>query len=297
MYIKLIKQLTKSMKQIVKFTKMHGAGNDYIYVNTLLYPIPDPAAASIAWSKPHFGIGSDGLILIGAPTRPDADFSMRIFNNDGSEAMMCGNGTRCVAKYLHDKGMTSKNPIRLETLSGIKVLQLHLNDKNLVETVTVDMGEPVLREPQQFGDQDGQAQDYALTVDDRTFHGTFVSMGNPHFVIFLDEDVEQFPLEHYGPLLEHHPIFPQRCNIEFVSIPSPNGPLRMRVWERGSGITLACGTGACATAVAAHLTGRASRYSNIQMDGGTLHIEWNKTDHHILMTGPAAISFEGEITL
>ena len=285
------------MKQIVKFTKMHGAGNDYIYVNTLLYPIPDPAAASIAWSKPHFGIGSDGLILIGAPTRPDADFSMRIFNNDGSEAMMCGNGTRCVAKYLHDKGMTSKNPIRLETLSGIKVLQLHLNDKNLVETVTVDMGEPVLREPQQFGDQDGEAQDYALTVDDRTFYGTFVSMGNPHFVIFLDEDVEQFPLEHYGPLLEHHPIFPQRCNIEFVSIPSANGPLRMRVWERGSGITLACGTGACATAVAAHLTGRASRYSNIQMDGGTLHIEWNKTDHHILMTGPAAISFEGEITL
>ena len=297
MYIKSIKQLTKSMKQIVKFTKMHGAGNDYIYVNTLLYPIPDPAAASIAWSKPHFGIGSDGLILIGAPTRPDADFSMRIFNNDGSEAMMCGNGTRCVAKYLHDKGMTSKNPIRLETLSGIKVLQLHLNDKNLVETVTVDMGEPALREPQQFGDQDGQAQDYALTVDDRTFYGTFVSMGNPHFVIFLDEDVEQFPLEHYGPILEHHPIFPQRCNIEFVSIPSPNGPLRMRVWERGSGITLACGTGACATAVAAHLTGRASRYSNIQMDGGTLHIEWNKTDHHILMTGPAAISFEGEITL
>jgi diaminopimelate epimerase len=285
------------MKQVVKFTKMHGAGNDYIYVNTLLYHIPDPAAASIAWSKPHFGIGSDGLILIGASTRPDADFSMRIFNNDGSEAMMCGNGTRCVAKYLHDKGMTSKNPIRLETLSGIKVLQLHLNDKNLVETVTVDMGEPVLREPQQFGDQDGEAQDYALTVDDRTFYGTFVSMGNPHFVIFLDEDVEQFPLEHYGPLLEHHPIFPQRCNIEFVSIPSANGPLRMRVWERGSGITLACGTGACATAVAAHLTGRAGRQSNIQMDGGTLHIEWNKTDHHILMTGPAAISFEGEITL
>ena len=285
------------MKQVIKFTKMHGAGNDYIYVNTLLYNIPDPAAASIAWSKPHFGIGSDGLILIGAPTRPDADFSMRIFNNDGSEAMMCGNGTRCVAKYLHDKGMTNKNPIRLETLSGIKVLQLHLNGENKVETVTVDMGEPVLREPQQFGDQDGQAQDYALTVDDRTFYGTFVSMGNPHFVIFLDEDVEQFPLEHYGPLLEHHPIFPQRCNIEFVSIPSPNGALRMRVWERGSGITLACGTGACATAVAAHLTGRSSRHSNIQMDGGTLHIEWNKTDHHILMTGPAAISFEGEITL
>ena len=285
------------MKRTIKFTKMHGAGNDYIYVNTLLYKIPDPAAASIAWSKPHFGIGSDGLILIGAPTRPDADFSMRIFNNDGSEAMMCGNGTRCVAKFLHDKGMTRKNPIRLETLSGIKVLQLHLDKENKVSAVTVDMGEPILKEPQQFGDQDGQAQDYAINVDDRTFYGTFVSMGNPHFVIFLDEDVEQFPLEHYGPLLEHHPIFPQRCNIEFVSALTPHGVLRMRVWERGSGITLACGTGACATAVAAHLTGRATRLSDIKMDGGTLHIEWNEADNHILMTGPAAISFEGEITL
>ena len=285
------------MKRIIKFTKMHGAGNDYIYVNTLLYNIPDPAAASIAWSKPHFGIGSDGLILIGAPTRPDADFSMRIFNNDGSEAMMCGNGTRCVAKFLHDKGMTRKNPIRLETLSGIKVLQLHLDKENKVSAVTVDMGEPILKEPLQFGDQDGKAQDYAINVDDRTFNGTFVSMGNPHFVIFLDEDVEQFPLEHYGPLLEHHPIFPQRCNIEFVSALTPHGVLRMRVWERGSGITLACGTGACATAVAAHLTGRATRRSDIKMDGGTLHIEWNEADNHILMTGPAAISFEGEITL
>lgn len=285
------------MKQVIRFTKMHGAGNDYIYVNTLLYSIPDPAAASIAWSKPHFGIGSDGLILIGAPTRPDADFSMRIFNNDGSEAMMCGNGTRCVAKFLHDKGMTRKNPIRLETLSGVKVLQLHLDKENKVSAVTVDMGEPILKEPLQFGDQDGEAQDYAINVDDRTFSGTFVSMGNPHFVIFLDEDVEQFPLERYGPLLEHHPIFPQRCNIEFVSALTPHGVLRMRVWERGSGITLACGTGACATAVAAHLTGRARRHSNIQMDGGTLHIEWNEADNHILMTGPAAISFEGEITL
>lgn len=284
------------MKQTIRFTKMHGAGNDYIYVNTLLYNIPDPAAASIQWSKPHFGIGSDGLILIGAPTRPDADFSMRIFNNDGSEAMMCGNGTRCVAKFLHDKGMTDKNPIRLETLSGIKVLQLHLDEADKVEAVTVDMGEPVLKEPRQFGVLGGEAQDYAITVDGRSFSGTFVSMGNPHFVIFLDEDVEQFPLEHYGPLLEHHPVFPQRCNIEFAQV-LEDGVIRMRVWERGSGITLACGTGACATAVAAHLTGRATRQSDIRMDGGTLHIEWSETDNHILMTGPAAISFEGEIML
>ncbi len=289
------------MKKTIPFTKMHGAGNDYIYVNTLLYNIPDPSAAAIKWSRPHFGIGSDGLILIGAATRPDADFSMRIFNNDGSEAMMCGNGTRCVAKFLHDKGVTKKNPIRLQTLSGIKVLQLHLDAEDKVESVTVDMGTPILQEPQQFAENGGSARDYAVTVDDRTFQGTFVSMGNPHFVIFLNEDVEQFPLSHYGPLLEHHPLFPQRCNIEFVSPltspPSGVGGLRMRVWERGSGITLACGTGACATAVAAHITGRASRQSNIQMDGGTLHIEWNATDNHILMTGPAAISFEGEIVL
>ena len=284
------------MKKTIPFTKMHGAGNDYIYVNTLLYNIPDPSAAAIKWSRPHFGIGSDGLILIGATTRPDADFSMRIFNNDGSEAMMCGNGTRCVAKFLHDKGVTKKNPIRLQTLSGIKVLQLHLDAEDKVESVTVDMGTPILQEPQQFADNGGSARDYAVTVEDRTFQGTFVSMGNPHFVIFLNEDVEQFPLSHYGPLLEHHPLFPQRCNIEFAQI--INGDtFRMRVWERGSGITLACGTGACATAVAAHITGRASRQSNIQMDGGTLHIEWNATDNHILMTGPAAISFEGEIVL
>ena len=286
------------MKKSIHFTKMHGAGNDYIYVNTLLYNIPDPAAASIQWSKPHFGIGSDGLILIGAATCPDADFSMRIFNNDGSEAMMCGNGTRCVAKYLHDKGMTDKNPIRLQTLAGVKVLTLHLNADDKVEAVTVDMGEPVLIDPKQFTQGNGSATDFEVTVDDRTFRGTFVSMGNPHFVIFLPdgEDVETFSLDHYGPLLEHHPAFPQRCNIEFAQAIDEN-TFRMRVWERGSGITLACGTGACATAVAAHLTGRAGRQSDIKMDGGTLHILWNDADNHILMTGPAAIAFEGEVTL
>lgn len=281
--------------QTVKFTKMHGAGNDYIYVNTLLYNIPDPAKASIEWSKPHFGIGSDGLILIGEATEPDADFSMRIFNNDGSEAMMCGNGTRCVAKFLHDKGMTDKNPIRLQTLSGIKVLNLHLNKEDKVEAVTVDMGEPILKNPAQFGVHGGQATNWELTVKGQQFVGTFVSMGNPHFVIFID-DVENFDLNTFGPLLEHHEIFPQRCNIEFATI-REDGSIRMRVWERGSGITLACGTGACATAVAAKLTGRRDNTSDIQMDGGLLHIEWDETTSHIMMTGPAAISFEGEIAL
>lgn len=283
------------MTQKIHFTKMHGAGNDYIYVNTLLYNIPDPSAASIAWSRPHFGIGSDGLILIGRATRNDADFSMRIFNNDGSEAMMCGNGTRCVAKFLHDKGLTKKNPIRLETLSGIKVLNLHLDDDDRVETVTVDMGEPKLKEPGQFGVHNGEAMNWELTVAGHQSCGTFVSMGNPHFVVFTD-DVEHLDIEKYGPLLEHHEVFPQRCNIEFATIKA-DGTIRMRVWERGSGITLACGTGACATAVAAHLTGRRPRQSDIEMDGGTLSIEWKADDNHIMMTGPAAISFEGVIDL
>lgn len=278
----------------IHFTKMHGAGNDYIYVNTLLYNIPDPAAASVRWSRPHFGVGSDGLILIGAATVPDADFSMRIFNNDGSEAMMCGNGTRCVAKYLHDKGLTPKNPIRLQTLSGVKVLQLHCDASGKVETVTVDMGEPSLQEPSQFGVHGGKAAEWELTVGGRQFVGTFVSMGNPHFVIFVD-DVEHLDICQYGPQLERHEIFPQRCNIEFAQVMA-DGSVRMRVWERGSGVTLACGTGACATAVAASVTGRRPRESRIVMDGGALDILWNDANH-IMMTGPAAISFEGEIEL
>lgn len=293
---KVITTQTRGMKQTIKFTKMHGAGNDYIYVNTLLYNIPDPAKASIEWSRYHFGVGSDGLIMIGKATEPGADFSMRIFNNDGSEAMMCGNGTRCVAKYLHDKHLTDKNPIRLQTLSGIKVLNLHLNDSDEVETVTVDMGAPVLKQPAQFGVKGGRATDYELTVLGRAFTGTFVSMGNPHFVIFLDEDVEKFDVEKYGRELENHEVFPQRCNIEFAQVLA-DGTVRMRVWERGSGITLACGTGACATAVAAKLTGRRDRESDIRMDGGTLNILWDKDSDHIMMTGPAAISFEGEIAL
>lgn len=281
------------MASMIPFTKMHGAGNDYIYVNTLLYNIDDPATASIEWSKPHFGIGSDGLVLIGKPSTPDADFSMRIFNNDGSEAMMCGNASRCIGKYLHDKKITDKNPILLETLSGIKVLNLHVDDNDEVDSVTVDMLEPVLKNPKQFGVHGGEAKDWELTVAGRQFVGTFVSMGNPHFVCFIN-DVEHFDIYKYGPLLEHHDVFPQRCNIEFAEV-LEDGTIRMRVWERGSGVTLACGTGACATAVAAKLTGRRGAQSNIKMDGGTLSIEWSEADNHIYMTGPAAISFEGEI--
>ena len=277
---------------------MHGAGNDYIYVNTMKYDIPDPSATAIAWSRPHFGIGSDGLILIGRSSTPDADFSMRIFNNDGSEAMMCGNGTRCVAKYLHDKGLTDKNPIRLETLSGIKVLNLHLDKEGRVETVTVDMGAPILEDENLYNPVLGKNLSTPLPCREGQGGGSsiFVSMGNPHFVIFTDEDVEKLPIEVYGPQLEHHPAFPQRCNIEFAQLRA-DGTVRMRVWERGSGITLACGTGACATAVAAAITGRTGRRCTIEMDGGVLQIEWDETTNHVLKTGPAAIVFEGTINL
>ena len=272
----------------MKFTKMHGAGNDYIYVYTPECPIENPAEVSVALSRPHFGIGSDGLILIGKSDV--ADFSMHIYNNDGSEAMMCGNGTRCVGKYVYDHQLTDKTTVTLETLSGIKTIQLQLGEDGKVSSATVDMGEPRTEVPSQFLIAN------SVVVRNNLFNvggyeGTFVSMGNPHFVIFVPE-VMDVDLLVVGKKLEFDPAFPERCNIEFVTR-RPDGTLRMRVWERGSGITLACGTGACATAVAAALTGHAGRISDIEMDGGTLHIEW-RDDNHIYMTGPAVTVFEGE---
>jgi diaminopimelate epimerase len=262
----------------IPFTKMHGCGNDYIYINVAQYPVDDPVQAAIRWSDRHKGIGSDGLVLIDKSPIPEADFSMRIFNADGSEAMMCGNASRCIGKYLYERGLTTKTEIRLLTLSGIKILLLHVN-KGIVESVTVDMGEPILENATQFIASRGLDK------------GTFVSMGNPHYVIFTD-DVDQ--VGETGRILEQHPAFPQRCNIEFARIEA-DGSIRTRVWERGSGITQACGTGACATAVAAALTSRASRKTNIIMDGGTLSIEWRESDNHIYKTGPAAFVFDGEI--
>lgn len=266
------------MTEKVRFTKMHGCGNDYIYVNMIENDIADPQAAAIAWSDRHQGIGSDGLVLIDKSPVPEADFSMRIFNADGSEAMMCGNASRCIGKYLYERGLTDKTVIRLLTLSGIKTLQLHIIN-NKVDTVTVDMGEPALSDETQF-------------IESRNpGHGTFVSMGNPHYVIFTEE-VDQ--VGEKGRMMEHHLAFPQRCNIEFAHVEA-DGSIRTRVWERGSGITQACGTGACATAVAAVLTGRAKGTSRIVMDGGTLSIEWRKEDHHVYMTGPATFVFDGEL--
>ena len=284
------------MARSVKFTKMHGAGNDYIYVDTQKYDIPDPSKASIAWSKYHTGIGSDGLVLIGKPyDGVDADFSMRIFNADGSEAMMCGNASRCIGKYLYEKRLTDKTSIRLQTLSGVKTLRLHLAGGNsapaTVESVTVDMLAPVFHTPKQYDETCGDE----LTADFRTFRGTFVSMGNPHFVCFVD-DVMSLDVARYGSIMERDAAFPERCNIEFAQV-FADGSIRTRVWERGSGITMACGTGACATAVAASVTSRATRQSDIVMDGGILHIDWSEQDGHVYMTGPAEFVFEGEIEL
>ena len=287
----------------IPFTKMHGCGNDYIYVNTMQYDIPDPAAASIKWSNRYKGIGSDGLVLIGKSTVPEADYTMRIFNADGSEAMMCGNASRCIGKYLYEKTHPWPFPvkegngyketeIRLLTLSGIKILYLHIvND--IVESVTVDMGEPIFEDENLFNPNIAKSLSTPLHHREGQGESLFVSMGNPHYVIFTD-NVDQ--VGETGRVLEHHPAFPQRCNIEFARIEA-DGSIRTRVWERGSGITQACGTGACATAVAAALTGRAGRTSQIVMDGGTLTIEWRESDNHVYMTGPAEFVFDGEITL
>jgi len=270
---------------------MHGAGNDYIYVNTLLYDIPSPSATSIKWSAFHTGIGSDGLILIGKPSvMSGADFSMRIFNADGSEAMMCGNGSRCVGKYLYEKGLTDKTEIKLETLSGVKILMLKVNNGK-VENVTVDMLEPRLSCSEQFDAAVGNELKAGL----RSFRGTFVSMGNPHYVIFTD-DVEDLDIAKYGSLLERDKAFPQRCNIEFAQLTGKD-EIRTRVWERGSGITMACGTGACATAVAAFVTGRALRSSKIKMDGGTLDVTLDEMSNHVFLSGPSAFVYEGDIEL
>lgn len=282
------------MKRTIEFTKMHGAGNDYIYVNTLAYPLKHPEKLSVTWSDRHKGIGGDGLVLIGASDV--ADFSMRIFNNDGSEARMCGNASRCIGKYLHDNGLTNSLDIRLATLSGIKVLHLSLGADGLVEQVTVDMGEPQLAVPSQLASPDGSMREGVVaSTDGKRYVGTFVSMGNPHFVIFTD-DVENIDLEKVGPTLEFASLFPERCNIEFAEVKS-DGSIRMRVWERGSGITMACGTGACATAVAASLTDRRPRKCVVAMDGGELTIEWREEDGHVYMTGPATKVFDGRITI
>lgn len=274
----------------IPFTKMHGLGNDYIYVNAMEYPVAHPADRAVEWSDRHKGIGSDGLVLIGGSKV--ADFSMRIFNADGTEAMMCGNASRCIGKYVYEKGLTSRTDITLETLSGIKHLRLHVAN-GTVETVTVDMGTPLLANKEQVATEDGALDGTCFDVMGSRVGGTYVCMGNPHLVLFTD-GVESLPIESIGPALERHPLFPQRVNVEFAETVAPD-TIRMRVWERGSGVTQACGTGACATAVAAMLSGRTGRSARILMDGGELQIEWREADGRVYMTGPAATAFEGVI--
>ena len=283
---------------VVKFTKMHGCGNDYIYVYEPHLPMFNPVDAAIRWSRFHTGIGSDGLILIGKSDV--ADFSMRIFNSDGSEAMMCGNGIRCVGKFVRDFHLTEASTVTVATRSGVKTLRLFENEQGEVTSAEVDMGAPVMENVAQLNTPTGGLLRGQLPAADSslpTCVGTFVSMGNPHFVMFVD-DVDDVDVAAIGRLLEHHPIFPEGCNIEFAQLRS-DGSIRMRVWERGSGITMACGTGACATAVAAILEGRVGRLQDVivEMDGGTLSVRWDETDEHVYMTGPAVHVYDGEISI
>jgi diaminopimelate epimerase len=270
------------MTNPITFTKMHGAGNDYIYVNTMAYPLENPEELAIRWSAPHTGIGSDGLVLIG--TSGKADFSMRIFNADGSEAMMCGNASRCIGKYVYETGLTDKETVTLETLSGIKELRLKISPNGSVSEVTVDMGIPEIN-----------GTPLELEAGGQTYTGTSVSMGNPHLIIFVN-DIDKIDLPAIGPLLEHHPLFPDRTNVEFVQVLKED-EVRMRVWERGSGITQACGTGACATAVAGIISGKTKRKTKVIMDGGPLTIQWDESSGKVFMTGEAVTVFEGTIKI
>ena len=278
----------------MRFTKMHGIGNDYVYVNGFAEQVENPASASVRLSDRHFGIGSDGLILI-CPSEK-ADFRMDMYNADGSQAEMCGNGIRCVGKYVHDKGLTDRTEITVETLAGIKTLRLHLGKDGVVNTVTVDMGLPVLEPARIPVDVPGEeAVRVPITVAGVEYEMTCVSMGNPHAVIFMPDgfDLAHFEIEHIGPLFEHHAVFPRRVKTEFVRV-IDRTRMEMRVWERGSGETLACGTGTCATHVAARLCGLCEPKTTVRLLGGELQIEWDRPGDPVLMTGPAAFVFDGE---
>jgi diaminopimelate epimerase len=306
---------------MMRFVKMHGLGNDYVYIDGFEQSIDDPAEVARQVSDRHFGIGSDGLIILQAPSAGDgqAHLRMRMFNADGSEAEMCGNGIRCVCKMAHDHGICQARPMKIETGNGILTLDYQLDDQGKVSQVTVDMGPPILEPgripvqlpdvpadqmPDQLVDHPlGDLVDWASCggrawlksagLDLRAgFRGTCVSMGNPHVTIYVD-DVDAVPLESVGPYLETLSIFPNRINVHFVQVHSP-GEVTMRTWERGSGITLACGTGACAVAVSGVLTGRSNRQLLAHLPGGDLQLEWRESDGHVYMTGPATEVFTGQ---
>jgi diaminopimelate epimerase len=275
----------------MRFTKMHGLGNDYVYVDCFEQTIDDPATVAQQVSDRHFGIGADGLILI-MPSDA-ADVRMRMFNADGSEGQMCGNGIRCVAKYAFDHGRTEANPMRVETLAGIKTIDLVLDDAGRVSQATVDMGEPILVPADIPVALEGdRAINAPITACGQTFEMTCVSMGNPHAVIYVD-DAKGFDLATFGPVIENHELFPERVNVHFVQVHSDN-EATMVTWERGSGPTLACGTGASAVCVAGVLTGKTGRELLAHLPGGDLELAWRESDGHVFMTGPASEVFTGE---
>ena len=276
---------------MIKFTKMEGLGNDYVYIDAINQKIENMSYLAKFVSDRHFGIGSDGLILI---CKSDiADFKMRMFNSDGSEAEMCGNGIRCVGKFVYDKGLTNKTTLTIETLAGIKTLKLNTKEGK-VETVKVDMGEPIL-DPEKIPviSKENPVKNLLLKAEDKEFKFTCVSMGNPHAITEV-KNTEKFDVEKYGKILEIDKVFPNKTNVEFIQILDKEH-IKMRVWERGAGETLACGTGACATAVACYLNGKTNRKVEVELLGGNLYIEWNEKDNHIYMTGPAVTVFEGSM--
>ena len=277
----------------MKFTKMQGIGNDYVYVNCFLEQVKEPGRVAVAVSDRHFGIGSDGLILI-KPSKT-ADFEMEMYNADGSKGAMCGNGIRCVAKYVYDYGLTDQTRISVSTGSGVKYLDLEV-EAGKVKSVKVDMGSPVLQAEQiPIRTDKRQVIDEPIEVGGKIYRMTGVSMGNPHAVVYVD-DVRGLKLEELGPKFEHHPCFPDRVNTEFVRI-LDRKTLEMRVWERGSGETLACGTGACAVAVASILNGYTQEVVTVKLLGGELNIFWDRKADKVYMTGPASVVFEGEIEI
>ena len=275
----------------MEFTKMHGCGNDYVYINGFTNKIENPNKLSEIVSNRNFGIGSDGLIVINPSDV--ADFKMSMYNADGSEGKMCGNGIRCVAKYVYDNKMTDKTTITVETLSGIKTLVLNVEDEK-VKTVRVNMGTPILKSKDVpvVSDKE-QVIDEPVRINDKEYRITCVSMGNPHAVTFID-DTDSFEIEKIGPLFENNEIFPDRVNTEFIQVVDRNN-IKMRVWERGSGETLACGTGACASVVACVLNGLTENKVTVSLLGGDLFIEYNQEENVVYMTGPATISFTGNI--
>ena len=282
---------------MIKFTKMEGLGNDYVYVDCTKQNLENASNLAKIISDRHFGVGSDGLILIKSSKK--ADFRMQMFNSDGTEAEMCGNGIRCVGKYVYDKGLTDKTTLKIETLAGIKVLNLNVEDGK-VKTVKVDMGEPILdyklipaKDGKVYKSRDGiKFYKVNINIEGDLKELTCVSMGNPHGIDFVN-NIEKLKIEKFGPIIEVDEHFPNKVNAEFIEILDKHN-IKMRVWERGAGETLACGTGACASVVASFLNGYTERNVTVELLGGKLEIEWNKEDNHVYMTGPAETVFEGE---